>query len=151
MCSRPEPTIDDNQIELKQTVINYKDSIIYIDSIIYTHVSVKDSISKSNKNTLDIYYDERIDSLNSNKETIIDKLVYEIEIDDTIISNLNKTIEYRDTVIHNLEILEKNFKSMLNETERELFKSEKKIKRKNIWIIISSTVAIILSFILIAS
>lgn len=155
-CTRPiEPKVKPNTTIIEETIINYKDSIIYRDSIIFTYVSIKDSISKSNKNTLDKHYDKQMDSLNANRrdyrDTLIDDLAYEIEISDTIISDLNKTIEFRDTVIHNLEIMNKTNQLYIEDVEKELVKSQKKIKRKNVWIIVSTSVAAILTIILIAN
>lgn len=148
--------VDDRKIEnriIEKTIYHYKDSIIYRDSIIFTYVSIKDSISKSNKNSLEIHYDKQMDSLNVNRidyrDTLIDNLVYEIEIDDTIIKDLTKTIEYRDTVIHNLEIMNETNKLYIEDVEKELIKSEKKIKRNKIWAWIMTGVAAITTTILI--
>lgn len=155
-CSKPIKQIDkpDTTI-IEQTVYNYKDSIIIRDSLILTYVSIKDSISKSNKNSLEIHYDKQMDTLNTNeidyRDTLIDDLKFEIEISDTIINNLNETIIYRDTVIHNLEIINETNKLYIEDIESELVKSQKKIKRKNILLIISTSIATVLALIVIAN
>lgn len=155
-CTRPEPkSIDDRVIENKireKTVITYKDSIIYRDSLIITYVSIKDSISKRNKNTLENYYNDQTETETIDRttcDTIIEGLVAEIEISDTIISELNKTIIYRDTVINNLEIISSNFESMLEETKTELVKVEKKRRNNKIWMWIMSGIAAVTTTILI--
>lgn len=155
---KPEPkSIDDRVIEnvIREKVIyTYKDSIIIRDSLIITYVSIKDSISKRNKNTLDNYYNDQTETETMNRDecdTIIESLVAEIEISDTIISELNKTIEHRDTVINSLEIINHNFESILTDIEKELVKVEKKRRNNKIWMWIMTSIAAVTTTILIVN
>lgn len=152
---KPEYT-DERKIEnaiKQQTIIRFKDSIRFTDSTIYSYKTIRTSISESNANALQRYKDVHMDSLNVNRsvcDTLVEGLVTEIDISDTIIELQNKTIHYRDSVINNLEIINLNFKSMLSEIETKLVKSNKKVKRKNIFLIITSSIAAIVTLILIA-
>ena len=155
-CNKQPIKHDDIKYEnkiIEKTIYDYKDSIIYRDSIIVKYVSIKDTLRKNNTNTLERYKDAQTETKTSLElicDTLVEGLTTEIKILDTIIDEQNKTINHRDTVIHNLEIINHNFETMLNETEKELVKVEKKIKRKNVWIIISTSIAAILTTILIA-
>lgn len=155
-CNNKPIKHDDIKYEnkiIEKTVYDYKDSIIYRDSIIFTYVSIKGTLRKNNTKVLERYKDAQTETKTSLElicDTLVGNLTTEIKILDTIIDEQNKTINHRDTVIHNLEILSDNFEDMLNETEKELIKSEKKIKRKNILLIISTSIAAILTTILIA-
>lgn len=138
------------------------------------YVSINDSISKVNTKYYETYKDgqtgtETIDTIVSTvkvkdikvkdiKDTIIESFKYEIDIKDTIIKYKDTIILEQDSIIHNLEIKEVNYLTHTNKLNNEIIilkdekiKSDKKIKRKNIWIIISSSIAVILSVILIAN
>lgn len=147
--------IDDIKVEnriIEKTIYNYKDSIIYKDSILYTYLPIRDSISKINKNVLESFYNDQTETeiMNRTKcDTIIQSLVTEIEIQDTIIEILTDKTILQDTVIHNLEIINHNFESMLDEAEKELVKYEKKERNKKIWAWIMTGVAAITTTILI--
>lgn len=158
-CNRTNTNtkVDDIKIEnkiMEKTIIKYKDSIRYKDSILFTYIPIRDSISKMNKNVLDSFYNTQTETETMNRnecDTIIQGLVTEIEIQDTIIDVLTDKTILQDTVIHNLEIMNDNFEDMLEETENELVKLNKKNKRKNVFIIVGSTVITILSVILVVT
>lgn len=131
------------------------------------YISINDSISKVNINYYELYKDsqtetETIDTIVSTikvkvikkkdlKDTIIESFKYEIDIKDTIIKYKDTIILEQDSIIHNLEIKEVNYLTNTNKLNDKIIKSEKKIKRKNIWIAISTTIATVLTIILITN
>lgn len=146
--------IDKRKIEnvkLESKINTFKESIKSTDKQIEHKHIIKDSIKISNTNTLERYNRDTTIVKNEYRDTLITNLVTEIDISDTIIELQDETIKLRDTVINSLEIINLNFKSMLSEIETELVKVEKKNKRKNIWIIISTSIAAILTIIIITS
>lgn len=153
-CSRPvKPIVKPNTTIIEEKITVYRDSIIYIDSIIIKYVSVRDSVSQKNVNSLTEHYDKQMDTLNAYetdyRDTLIGDLVYEIELQDTLIDILTDKTILQDTIIHNLSIMNETNKIYIEDVEKELVKSQKKIKRKNVWIIISTSIATILTTIII--
>lgn len=128
---------------------NIKEEIIIKENELTKKRVIEDTIIKSNKI---VYkrYKEVVEETPDIKDTLIDGLIEEIIIKDTIINILEDIIIKKDTIIHNLEIKEGNFKAMLEETNKELVKLEKKNNRKNIIIgVISTITTALLIFLLI--
>lgn len=127
---------------------NIKKEIIIKEEELTKQRVIEDSIIKSNK----IIYKRHKDVVKETPDitdSLIDGLFEEIIIKDTIINILDDIIIKKDTIIHNLEIKEGNFENMLEETNKELVKYEKKNKRKNIIIGIIGIIGIISTSLLI--